>query len=78
MLLRKPYQLEGNRMLPQTVISALAHEIIVSCQILILGSMPGVISLKEAKYYAHRGICFGIASRRRFTLTETRLNKRGW
>ena len=52
MPLTKLYQLEGNRMLHQTVISALAHEIIVSCQILVVGSMPGVISLKEAKYYS--------------------------
>ena len=48
MLLTKLYQLEGNRILRQTVISAFVHEIIVSCQILVLGSMPGVISLKEA------------------------------
>ena len=40
-------------MLRQTVISALAPEISVSCQILVLGSMPGVISQKEAEYYAH-------------------------
>ena len=53
MLLTKLYQLEGHRMLHQTVISALVHEIIVSFQILVRGSMPGVISLKEAKYCAH-------------------------
>ena len=40
-------------MLRQTVISALAPEISVSCQILVLGSMPGAISQKEAEYYAH-------------------------
>ena len=40
-------------MLRQTVISVLAPEISVSCQILVLGSMPGAISQKEAEYYAH-------------------------
>ena len=40
-------------MLRQTVISALAPEISISCQILVLGSMPGLISQKEAEYYAH-------------------------
>ena len=40
-------------MLRQTVISALAPTISVSCQILVLGSMPGSISQKEAEYYAH-------------------------
>ena len=49
----KLYQLESNRMLRQTVISVLAPEISVSCQILVLGSMPGAISQKEAEYYAH-------------------------
>ena len=53
MLLTKLHKLEGNRMLHQTVISALAPEISLSCQILVLGSMPGVISQKEAEYYAH-------------------------
>ena len=40
-------------MLRQTVISALEPEISVSCQILVLGSMPGAISQKETEYYAH-------------------------
>ena len=40
-------------MLRQTVISALAPAISVSCQILVLGSMPGAISQKEAEYYGH-------------------------
>ena len=40
-------------MLRRTVISVLAPEISVSCQILVLGSMPGAISQKEAEYYAH-------------------------
>ena len=40
-------------MLRKTIISALAPEISVSCQILVLGSMPGAISQKEAEYYAH-------------------------
>ena len=40
-------------MLRQTVISALASAIRVSCQILVFGSMPGIISQKEAEYYAH-------------------------
>jgi double-stranded uracil-DNA glycosylase len=53
MLLSKLYKPEGNCMLRQSVISALAPEIIVSCQILVLGSMPGAISQKEAEYYAH-------------------------
>ena len=53
MRLTKLYKLEGNRLLRQTVISALAPEISVSCQILVLGSMPGAISQKEAEYYAH-------------------------
>ena len=52
------YKLEGNRLLRQTVISALAPEISVSCQILVLGSMPGAISQKEAEYYAHPGNLF--------------------
>ena len=52
-MIMKFYQLEGNRMLHQTVISALAPEISLSCQILVLGSMPGAISQKEAEYYAH-------------------------
>ena len=47
------YQLEGNHMLRQTVISALAPAISVSFQILILGSMPGAVSQNEAEYYAH-------------------------
>ena len=37
----------------QNFISALPPEISVSCQILVLGSMPGAISQKEAEYYAH-------------------------
>ena len=49
----KPYQLECNRMLRQTVISVLAPQISVSCQILVLGSMPGAFSQKKAEYYAH-------------------------
>ena len=49
----KFYQLEGKHMLRQTVISALAPAISVSCQILVLGSMPGTTSQKEAEYYAH-------------------------
>ena len=53
MLLMKLYQLERNRMLRQTVISALAPKISVSCQILVLGSMPGATSQKDAEYYAH-------------------------
>ena len=53
MPLTKLYQLESNRMLRQTVISVLAPEISASCQILVLGSMPGAISQKEAVYYAH-------------------------
>ena len=53
MPLTKLYQLESNRMLRQTVISVLAPEISVSCQILVLGSIPGAISQKEAEYYAH-------------------------
>ena len=40
-------------MLRQTVISVLAPEISVSCQILVLGSMPGAISKKGAEYYVH-------------------------
>ena len=40
-------------MLSKTIISALSPEISVSCQILVLGSMPGAISQKEAEYYAH-------------------------
>ena len=40
-------------MLRQTVISVLAPEISVSCQILVPGSMPGVISQKEVEYCAH-------------------------
>ena len=40
-------------MLRQTVISALAPTISVSSQIIVLGSMPGSISQKEAEYYAH-------------------------
>ena len=40
-------------MLSQTVISVLAPKISVSCQILVLGSMPGAISQKEAEYCAH-------------------------
>ena len=40
-------------MLRQTVISTLAPAISVSCQILVLGSIPGAISQKEAEYYAH-------------------------
>ena len=51
--LMKLCQLDGNCMLRQTVISALAPKINVSCQILVLGNMPGAISQKEAKYYAH-------------------------
>ena len=51
--LMKLCQLEGNCMLRQTVISALAPKINVSCHILVLGNMPGAISQKEAKYYAH-------------------------
>jgi hypoxanthine-DNA glycosylase len=47
------YQLEGNCMLRQTLISALAPQISVSCRILVLGSMPGAISQKNAEYYAH-------------------------
>jgi len=53
MLLTKLHKLEGNCLLRQTVISALAPEISVSCQILVLGSMPGAISQKETEYYAH-------------------------
>ena len=53
MSLTKLYQLESNRMLSQTVISALAPEISVSWQILVLGSMLGAISQTEAEYYAH-------------------------
>ena len=40
-------------MLRQTLISALAPQISVSCRILVLGSMPGAISQKNAEYYAH-------------------------
>ena len=40
-------------MLRQTIISPLSPVISVSCQILVLGSMPGAISQKEAEYYAH-------------------------
>ena len=40
-------------MLSQTVISALEPAISVSCKILVLGSMSGAISQKEAEYYAH-------------------------
>ena len=40
-------------MLRQTVILVLAPEISVSCQILVLGGMPGAISQKEAEYYGH-------------------------
>ena len=49
----KFYQLEGAHMLRQPIISALAPAISVSCKILVLGSMPGAISQKEAEYYAH-------------------------
>ena len=49
----KFYQLEGAHMLRQPVISALPPAISVSCQILVLGSMPGAISQKKAEYYAH-------------------------
>ena len=49
----KCHQLEGNHMSRQTVISTLKPAINESCQILVLGSMPGAISLKEAEYYAH-------------------------
>ena len=40
----KHHQLEGNRMLRQTFISALAPEISVFCQILVLGNMLGAMS----------------------------------
>ena len=40
-------------MLGQTVILALAPEISVSCLILVLESMLGAISQKEAEYSAH-------------------------
>jgi hypoxanthine-DNA glycosylase len=40
-------------MLRKTIISAPLPEISVSCQILVLGSMAGAISQKEAEYYAH-------------------------
>jgi len=53
MLLTKLYQLEGNCMLRKAIISTFAPEIIVSCQILVLGSMSGAISQKEAEYYAY-------------------------
>jgi hypoxanthine-DNA glycosylase len=52
-MLIKFYQLEGNNMVRQTVNSALAPTISVSCQTLVLGSMPGSISQKQAEYYAH-------------------------
>ena len=40
-------------MLRQTFISALAPEISVFCQILVLGNMLGAMSQKEVEYYAH-------------------------
>ena len=49
-------------MLRHTVISALAPKISVSCQILVLGSMPGATSKKEAEYYAHIGLWDVLAS----------------
>lgn len=44
MFKKNRYQLKSNRMLRQTFVSALAPKISVSCQILVLGSMPGAIS----------------------------------
>ena len=65
-------------MLPQTVISALAPEISVSSQILVLGSMPGQLRKKKLNITRIRRICFGIVLKERFRLTKTRRIKRGW
>ena len=77
-MIKKFHQLEGNQMLRQTVIYALAPTIDTSCQILVLGSMPGAISQKEAEYYAHPRNLFWILLRPRFRLTETRRIKCVW